>query len=403
MYIADMNILHQAFLDAMKGSAWKREPQAFEHDWLNELSCLKHELETQTYKTSAGSEFTLNERGKIRHIHGDRMRDRVVRHAFCDNVVSPCTQPYLIHNNGASQKGKGVSFARKQFEKDLHNYYLEHGSNGGYVGFVDLSRFYDNIQHDKIREMLRPIIPEENWWLLDEILWNMEVDVSYMTDEEYADCINVKFDSVKYYNDIPPEARTGEKFMKKSVRIGDQLSQNIGVFFPHKIDNYVKIVRGVKKYGRYMDDIYFICRTMEEALSIIEGIKEQAAKIGLFVNERKTHVVKLSDTYKYLQVKYRLTETGKVIKRINPKSVTRERQKLRAYKRLLDKGIMPLDDIVQAYRSWMGAYVRLMSKIQVKHMKELFKSLFGKEPTWKQLSDSKTAARLRPKKAAAAS
>lgn len=268
---------------------------------------------------------------------------------------------------------------------------------------MDLSRFYDNIQHDKIREMLRPIIPEENWWLLDEILRNMEVDVSYMTDEEYADCINVKFDSVKYYNDIPPEARTGEKFMKKSVRIGDQLSQNIGVFFPHKIDNYVKIARGVKKYGRYMDDIYFICRTMEEALSIIEGIKEQAAKIGLFVNERKTHVVKLSDTYKYLQVKYRLTETGKVIKRINPKSVTRERQKLKAYKRLLDKGIMPLDDIVQAYRSWMGAYVRLMSKIQVKHMKELFKSLFGKEPTWKQLSDSKTAARLRPKKAAAAS
>ena len=331
------------------------------------------------------------------------MRDRVVRHAFCDNVITPCTQPYLIHNNGASQKGKGVSFARAQFEKDLHNYYLEHGSNDGYVGFVDLSRFYDNIQHDKIREMLRPIIPEENWWLLDEILRNMEVDVSYMTDEEYADCINVKFDSVKYYNDIPPEARTGEKFMKKSVRIGDQLSQNIGVFFPHKIDNYVKIVRGVKKYGRYMDDIYFICRTMEEALSIIEGIKEQAAKIGLFVNERKTHVVKLSDAYKYLQVKYRLTETGKVIKRINPKSVTRERRKLKAYKRLLDKGIMPLDDIVQAYRSWMGAYVRLMSKIQVKHIKELFKSLFGKEPTWKQLSDSKTAARLRPKKAAAAS
>ena len=403
MYIADMNILHQAFLDAMKGSAWKREPQAFEHDWLNELSCLKHELETQTYKTSAGSEFTLNERGKIRHIHGDRMRDRVVRHAFCDNVITPCTQPYLIHNNGASQKGKGVSLARKQLEKDRHNYYLEHGSNDGYVGFVDLSRFYDNIQHDKIREMLRPVIPEENWWLLDEILRNMEVDVSYMTDEEYADCINVKFDSVKYYNDIPQEARTGEKFMKKSVRIGDQLSQNIGVFFPHKIDNYVKIVRGVKKYGRYMDDVYFICRTMEEALSIIDGIKEQATKIGLFVNERKTHVVKLSDTYKYLQVKYRLTETGKVIKRINPKSVTRERQKLKAYKRLLDKGIMPLDDIVQAYRSWMGAYVRLMSKIQVKHMKELFKSLFGKEPTWKQLSDSKTAARLRPKKAAAAS
>ena len=403
MNIADMNILYKAFLDSMKGSAWKREPQAFEHDWLNELTRLQKELETQTYKTSIGSEFTLNERGKVRHIHGDRMRDRVVRHALCDNVISPCTQPYLIHNNGASQKGKGVSFAREQFERDLHNYYLKHGSNDGYIGFIDLSKFYDNIQHDKIREMLRPIIPQENWWLLDEILRNMEVDVSYMSDEEYANCLNEKFDSVEYYATIPKEARTGEKFMKKSVRIGDQLSQNIGVFFPHRLDNYVKIVRGIRQYGRYMDDIYFICRTREEALSIIKGVKEQAEKIGLYINERKTHVVKLSSNYKYLQIKYRLTETGKVVKRINPKSVTRERRKLKAYKRLLDKGIVTLDDIVQAYKSWMGAYAKVMSKIQMRNMKKLFKELFGKEPSWKQKSYLKTAGKLPQKSTAAAS
>ena len=403
MYIADINILYRAFLASMKGSAWKREPQAFEHDWLNELSCLKHELETQTYKTSAGSEFTLNERGKIRHIHGDRMRDRVVRHAFCDNVITPCTQPYLIHNNGASQKGKGVSFARKQFEKDLHNYYLEHGSNDGYVGFVDLSRFYDNIQHDKTREMLQPVIPEENWWLLDEILRNMEVDVSYMSDEEYANCMETKFDSVDYYAKVLFKERTGKRMMAKSVNIGDQLSQDIGVFFPHKIDNYVKIVRGIKCYGRYMDDMYFICKTCEEALSVSDGIDEQAAKYGLFINKHKTRIVKLSGNFKYLQVKYTLTETGRVMKRINPKSVSRERRKLKAYKRLLDKGIIPMEDIEQAYRSWMGDYTRIMSKRQIRHMKELFKGLFGKEIRWKRQSNSKTVQKLSQRKTEGAS
>ena len=391
MYIADMNILYRAFRASMIGSAWKREPQMFEHDWLYQLSCLQQELNTRTYKTMPGSEFTLCERGKIRHIHGGRMRDRVVRHALCDDVIGPCVKPYLIHNNGASQKNKGVSFAREQFEKDLHDYWLEHRSNEGYIGFKDFSKFYDNIRHDKIKDLLYPVIPEENWWLMDEILQNMEVDVSYMTDDEFRNCMDTKFDSVWYYANVTEEQKTGKKFMKKSVNIGDQVSQDIGVFFPHKIDNYAKIVRGLKRYGRYMDDIYFICETKEEALSISAGIDEQAAKLGLFINKRKTRIVKLSGVYKYLQVKYTLTDTGRVIKRINPKSVNRERRKLKAYKRLLDRGVMPLEDIEQAYRSWMGDYTRIMSKQQILHMKDLFKSLFGKEIRWKQKSHSKTA------------
>ena len=269
------------------------------------------------------------------------------------------------------------------FEKDLHNFYLKYGTNQGYIGFVDLSRFYDNIQHNKVKREIYPRIPKENWWLMDEILRSMEVDVSYMTNEEYEACINEKFNSLEYYKNITPEMRTGEKFMKKSVNIGDQVSQNIGIFFPYKIDNYVKIVRGLKFYGRYMDDIYFMTKTKEEALSIIEGIKERAKELGLFVNEKKTRVIMMSETYKFLQIKYSLTDTGKVIKRINPQSVTRERRRLKKYKHLMDEKVISYETIEQAYKSWMGAYAKLMSKQQVNNMKTLYKNLYGKEPRWK--------------------
>lgn len=381
MYIADINILYDALKASMNGSAWKMEPEKVEHNWLEELCRLKYELETRTYKTSKGSEFKISERGKIRHIHGGKMRDRIVRHAICDNVLGPCLKPYLIHNNGASQKGKGLSFARKQFEKELHTFYLRHGV--GYIGFMDISKFYDNIRHDKIKEFVYPKIPEENHWLMDEILSRMEVDVSYMTDEEYAHCLDEKFDSVKYYETVSYESKTGSKMMKKSVNIGDQVSQDIGVFFPYRVDNYAKIVRGLKYYGRYMDDIYFMTKTKEEAVDISEGISEQIRDLGLFVNDKKTHIVKMTDRYKYLQIRYTMTDTGKVIKRINPKSVTRERRRLKAYKRLLDKGELPYEDIEQSYKSWMGDYTRIMSKQQTKNMKQLYKELFGKEPKWK--------------------
>ena len=382
--VTDMNALYDAFKASMKGSAWKEEPQRFEMDFLSEITSLKHELEGKTYKTQPGSEFTLNERGKLRYIHGGRMRDRVVRHALCDGVLGPSLKPYLIYNNGASQEGKGITFARDMFERDLHNYWLQYRTNEGYVGFIDLSKFYDNIQHGKVKELVCPKIDGFSGWLFSLILDTFQIDVSYMSDREYETCMEQRFDSVRYHEEVPEELRTGEKFMAKSVDIGDQVSQDIGVFFPTRLDNYAKIVRGVRRYGRYMDDIYIICQTKEELESVIAGIAEQAESLGLFINEKKTRIVKLSGTFRYLQVKYSLSESGKVVKRISPQSVTRERRKLKAYKRQLDKGMMEYPAIEQAYKSWMGSFVPIMSKKQVSNMKQLFKELFGKEPRWKK-------------------
>ncbi len=377
-------MLYDAFRASMKGSAWKEEPQKFEIDFLSEIVKLKHELVAREYQTMPGSEFTLSERGKVRHIHGGRMRDRVVRHALCDTVLDEALQPYLIYNNSASQKGKGVSFARKMFEKDLHNYWLKHRTNDGYVGFVDFSKFYDNIRHDKAKEMVSAKVDEFSGWLFGQIVDTFRIDVSYMDDEEYAGCINQKFDSVKYHQQIPKERRTGQKFMDKSVDIGDQVSQDIGIFYPVQVDNYAKIVRGAKMYGRYMDDIYIIGNTKEYIASVIHGITEQAGELGIFINERKTRIVELSSTFKYLQIKYSLTDSGKVIKRINPKSVSRERRKLKAYKRMCEKGKIEYNAVEQAYKSWMGANVPVMSKKQVENMKQLYKGLYGKEPRWKK-------------------
>ena len=238
--------------------------------------------------------------------------------------------------------------------------------------------------------MIGPLISEEGRWILEEILKTFEVDVSYMTDEEFAGCMGRKFNSVEYYEKVPEEARTGEKFMKKSVDIGDQLSQDIGIFFPTPIDNYCKIVRGCKWYGRYMDDMYIICKDREELKDIISGVIAEAGAMGMFINEHKTRIVRLGETYKYLQIKYTLTPTGKVIRRINPKSVTRERRRLAAYKRLIERGKMTFKDVEQACRSWMGDYSKLMSKKQIKHMKARYKALFGKELSWKPLSGSRT-------------
>lgn len=382
--LEDMNLLYDAFRASMKGSSWKSEPQKFEVDFLSELNKLSDEIADRSYKTSPKSEFILKERGKTRFIHGNRIRDRITRHCLCDNVLSPTLAPYLIYNNGASQKGKGTDFARKQFEKDLHNFYLEYRNNKGYVAFIDFSKFFDNIRHDKALKDILPKLNSQSQWMLREIFKSFEIDVSYMNDLEYTNCIHEKFNSIDYHLAISDELKTGKKFMSKSVDIGDQVSQDVGVFFPTRIDNYATVVRGCRRYGRYMDDIYIIHESKEFLQSVIDGIYKEAENLGIFINEKKTRIVKLSSTFKYLQFKYTLFETGRVVKRINPKTLTRERRKLKKYKHLLDKGVLAYTDIENCYKSWMGTYANYLSKYQRQHIQDLYKSLFERSPRWKK-------------------
>ena len=381
--VTDLNVLYDAYRASMKSSAWKREPQRFERDFLSEIVKIHDELESRTYVTSERHTFVTHERGKARLIHGARMRDRVVRHALCDNILNPTFERYTIYNNSASQKGKGVDFARKLFERDLHNYWLEHRNNDGYICFVDFSKFYDNVRHKEVKEAACRVVDEMSGWLFSSIIDTFKVDVSYMSDEEYAHCLDNKYNSIEYYETVPENLKTGKKLMAKSVDIGDQISQSIGVFFPTPIDNYITIVRGHRRAGRYMDDIYIIHHDLGYLKETLKGVSEQAEKLGLYINEKKTQICKLSDKFTYLQMRYQLTETGKVVKRVKPATITRERRKLKKYKKLLDNGEVTYKNIEQSYKSWMGKYTKVMSKRQTKNIKRLYNELFKEDPRWK--------------------
>ena len=133
-----------------------------------------------------------------------------------------------------------------------------------------------------------------------------------------------------------------------------------------------------------MDDMYLIHHDKDYILETLEGIKREASELGLYINDKKTHIAKLSDTYTFLQRKYSLTDKGRVIRRINPKGMARVRRKWKSYKRLLSRGLITYPTIEQACRSWMGANVKVMSKRQIANTKELYKSLYGKELVWKK-------------------
>ena len=368
--IFDGNALYDAFKRAKQGSDWKPQVQRFEMTYLLELSKMQTELQEKTYRFLPATNFIINERGKTRCISGEQIADRIVKHSLCDEILTPSIRDYLIYDNGASLTGRGIDFTRRRLLVHLRKYYARHQSNDGYILLIDFSKYYDNIRHDILMEQFKAITDNEHaLWLLEKILDRSKVDVSYMSDEEYAVCMTTVFNSL-VHDQIDRKLLTGEKFMAKHLNIGDQVAQVAGIGYPMEIDNYIKIVRGIKYYGRYMDDSYVISESKEHLQELMGEIVAIAARNGLTVNTHKTRICKLSEYWRFLQVQYALTDTGRVIQKINPKRLTCMRRKMKKLAPILSP-----KDFEDWYNSWFRNHYKIMSKRQRENMNTLFQQL----------------------------
>lgn len=379
--VSDANNLYKAYKTSVKSSKWKETTQRFMMNFLRYIFEIQDDIVNRTLQNGAMQEFTLHERGRIRPITSIQIRDRIVRHVLCDEILLPEVKKHIIYDNCASIKGRGISQQRKRFEIHLHKYYEQYG-NDGWIMFGDFSKFYDNIIHEIAKKELLKLFDDDEFidWLLTLIFESFRIDVSYMTDEEYATCMTDIFNKLEYRK-IPKEQLTGEKWMEKSVNIGDQLSQIIGIYYPHRIDTYVKYVRSQKFYGRYMDDWYIMNPNKEELNDLLENIYKIATEYGIHINKKKTRIVKISGTYKFLQIKYTLTDSGKVIKRINPNRVTVMRRKLKKLAAKVTNEEVVYENVENMFRGWMGAHYKLLSKEQRKNLIQLYEDLFVKDIT----------------------
>ena len=162
-----------------------------------------------------------------------------------------------------------------------------------------------------------------------------------------------------------------EQLLKELQRIVEIFEVDVNLY-----SRYVKAID--REIGLIKKDWYIMNPSKEELIDLLDNIHRIAEEYGIHINKKKTRIVKISSTYKFLQIKYRLTDSGRVIKRINPKRVTTMRRKLKKLAGKVKNGEISYENVENMFRGWMGGFYKLLSKEQRKNLIGLFENLFEK-------------------------
>lgn len=336
--VISFGALRQAAKECIKNVKWKSSTQMFMINNLQWCASLHEQLENDTYKSKGFTNFTINERGKIRHIQSVHISERCIQKSLCNNALKPLILPRLIYDNSASVKKKGTSFAIKRIRQHLSDHYKKHGRTGGIL-VADFSNFFGSIRHDILLEKLRTIITD---------------DKIYNLTKKFIDAF---------------EGNCG-------LGLGSEICQTCAIFYPNEIDHYIKEHLNIEGYARYMDDFYLIHEDIDYLKQCLDVIERMAIKLGLKLNKKRTKIIRLDQHFDFLKKRFHISMTGKIVMRLIRKNITKRRRTIKKHKRLLVQNRISLDTIRQSYRSWKGYAKKCMVYKSVVNTDDLFNDLF---------------------------
>ena len=359
--IVSLKSLYRANRNTRRGVRWKTSVQRYHVHLLLNLYRTQQQVLNHTYKSKGFVEFMLNERGKLRHIRSIHYSERVLQRSLSDNALVPMMQRSIMYDSWACLPRKGITHALNRVAVNLRRFYRKNGfSNRGVAGQYDFSGYFDSIPHKQcFREFNK-----------------------CFSDPEILHLIHLFIEPFGYPNSGPFDRLhrckpCQGKYTGSSLGLGSQVSQITAVAYPGHIDRFIKQKLHVSEYGRYMDDgeLFFQCKS--DAWFALNEIIKLSPVYGLHINRKKTRVTPLSKGFTFLKTQFRLTDTGKVIMKLSPDSITRQRRKMKKLAAKVAKGEIPVEYVAQSYSSWKGYALQRNARESVRNMDRLFIQLFN--------------------------
>lgn len=212
---------------ARKGKSYQRSIQEHDKNKDANLLHLQHILLNRTYKTSEYITFKVYE-PKERDVYRlPYFPDRIAHHAIM-NILEPIFVATFTTDTYSCIKGKGIHAAAAKLKTALKDQ-----SGTTYCLKIDITKFYPNVDHGILKQLLRKKFKDKDLlWLLDEII----------------------------------DSASG-------LPIGNYLSQYLANFYLSYFDHWIKEQKGIKNYFRYADDVVVLAPDKEQLHQVLADIK----------------------------------------------------------------------------------------------------------------------------------
>ena len=316
---ARLDNIHEAARDAAKGVRWKASVQRYMIHSLRNSLYARRDLLAGNDIRKGFVRFHVIERGKDRAIAAPRFSERVIQKAVTMAVMAPAVWPTLTPGCAANMRGRGTDYALMRLKGQLAEHYRRHGAEG-YVLLMDFSDYFGTIDHGTALDLVRRTL----------------------TDPAAVEFMRLQ---------IEANGRIG-------LGLGSEPNQALAVAIPSPLDHLGERWCGIEASGRYMDDSYFIALDKETLWRFLDAARSLCSSLGITINERKTRVVKLTRGFTFLKKRFRFTESGRIVVTPIPKSLARERRKLRTHARMVAEGSMTLEQAYVSYMSFRGSLER---------------------------------------------
>ena len=338
--VIGFDALYGSMIKTKRGVLWKDSVAAYYHRGIERTDRLCEELHNGEYKPSPPKHFVITS-PKRREIASIAYRDRVYQRSLNDNVVYPAMTNGFIYDNFACQTGKGTDPARDRLTEFLRKYYREHGANG-VVCQIDIHGYYPNMRHSVVEENFQKHLPDWAFSRTQKILrYQYEGDTGYNP--------------------------------------GSQLIQIAGISLLNDLDHFIKERLHIRYYIRYMDDLILIHHDKDYLAGCLESIISELLKIGLEQNPKKTRIYNLDEGIMFLGFRFRLTETGKVIRTADPQKVKAARKKYRRLVAKCKRGECQREYVDASFQTYIDHLKKGNSQHLIKRLTKYYHDLWGEE------------------------
>ena len=262
-----------------KDKKYKKDVSFFASNLFENLSDLNKDLKNKTYKHGSYEHFIVND-PKKRDIHKASVRDRIVHHILVQ-ALYPYFDKKFIYDSYSCRIGKGTHRAIYRFDK-FQRIVSKNNTKTCWVLKCDIKKFFANINHDILKEILKKYIQDENiLWLLNQVIGsfctrpclaknlskNKVVSLFTMAKSDTNTHIS---DSI-YVQNMKNSIYAIAEIKKVGLPLGNLTSQLLVNIYMNEFDQYVKHRLKVKYYIRYADD--FVVLSEDE--KYLEDMREQ--------------------------------------------------------------------------------------------------------------------------------